>query len=116
MRLPTLPALLRPSLAPFINLQIIHRSDKVGRVIRVPLSVNLSEHENYLASTGTIRKLLCTIVIEIWRHGGGFYAMERSGAAAQNAKEWRESGSKISELTVEVTRTVFHPIAFTPLL
>ena len=55
-------------------------------------------------------------VIEIWRHGGGFDAMERSGAAAQNAKEWRESGSKISELTVEVTRTVFRPIAFSPLL
>ena len=55
-------------------------------------------------------------VIEIWRHGGGFDAMERSGAAAQNAKEWRESGSKISELTIEVTRTVFRPIAFSPLL
>ena len=55
-------------------------------------------------------------VVEIWRHGGGFDAMERSGAAAQNAKEWRESGSKISELTVEVTRTVFRPIAFSPLL
>jgi hypothetical protein len=55
-------------------------------------------------------------VVEIWRHGGGFDAMERSGAAAQNAKEWRESGSKISELTLEVTRTVFRPIAFSPLL
>lgn len=55
-------------------------------------------------------------VVEIWRHGGGFDAMERSGAAAQNAKEWRESGSEISDLTVEVTRTVFRPIAFSPLL
>lgn len=55
-------------------------------------------------------------VVEIWRHGGGFGAMERSGAAAQNAKEWRESGSQISDLTVEVTRTVFRPIAFSPLL
>ena len=55
-------------------------------------------------------------VCEIWRHGGGFDSMERSGAAAQNAKEWRESGSQISALTVEVTRTVLRPIAFSPLL
>jgi hypothetical protein len=55
-------------------------------------------------------------VCEIWRHGDGFDAMERSGAAAQNAKEWRESGSQISALTVEVTRTVLRPIAFSPLL
>jgi len=55
-------------------------------------------------------------VCEVWRHGGGFDGMERSGAAAQNAKEWRESGSQISALTVEVTRTVLRPIAFSPLL
>ena len=55
-------------------------------------------------------------VCEVWRHGDGFDAMERSGSAAQNAKEWRESGSQISALTVEVTRTVLRPIAFSPLL
>mmetsp|Transcript_770 Transcript_770/g.1623 ORF Transcript_770/g.1623 Transcript_770/m.1623 type:complete len:460 (+) Transcript_770:50-1429(+) len=72
-------------------------------------------------STNLITVMYSTVgvlneVVEIWRHGGGFDAMERSGAAAQEAKEWRESGSLISDLTTDVTRSVLKPLSFSPLL
>ena len=72
-------------------------------------------------STNLITVMYSTVgvlneVVEIWRHGGGFDAMERSGAAAQEAKEWRESGSLISDLTTDVTRSVLKPTSFSPLL
>lgn len=71
-------------------------------------------------STNLITLMYSTVgtlneIVEIWRHGGGYDAMERSGAAAQQAKEWRESGVAISDLTTEVTRSIIKPISFSPL-
>lgn len=71
-------------------------------------------------STSLLTLLYSTVgmlneIVEIWRHGGGFDAMERAGSAAHLAKEWRQSGQKISELTVGVTRTILRPLSFSPL-
>ena len=54
-------------------------------------------------------------VVEVWRHGGGTSAMERSRVAARGATEWRESISKIAELANVFTNTIHKPLSFSPL-
>jgi hypothetical protein len=54
-------------------------------------------------------------VIEIWRHGDGTAAMERSRAAARGATPWRTSIAKIAPLAVEFTSTIHKPASFSPL-
>lgn len=54
-------------------------------------------------------------VIEIWRHGGGTAAMERSREASRGASEWRRAIGEIAELAVKCTSTVHKPLPFSPL-
>jgi len=54
-------------------------------------------------------------VIEIWRHGDGTAAMERSRFAARGAPEWRSAIAEIAGLAVEFTSTIHRPTAFSPL-
>lgn len=54
-------------------------------------------------------------VIEIWRHGDGTAAMERSRVAARAATEWRNSIKDIAGLAIEFTNTVHKPRDFSPM-
>uniref|UniRef100_A0A7S2U5K2 NIPSNAP domain-containing protein n=1 Tax=Attheya septentrionalis TaxID=420275 RepID=A0A7S2U5K2_9STRA len=54
-------------------------------------------------------------VIEIWRHGDGTGAMERSRHAARNAPEWRSAIAEIADLAVSFTSTIHKPTTFSPL-
>lgn len=54
-------------------------------------------------------------VIEIWRHGDGTGAMERSRVAARGAPAWRMAIAEIAGLAVEFTSTIHRPTAFSPL-
>ena len=53
-------------------------------------------------------------VIEIWRHGGGNEAMNRSRFAARRAKEWRTAIGNIGEIALEFTSTIHKPQSFSP--
>ena len=53
-------------------------------------------------------------VIEIWRHGHGTSAMNRSRFAAREAKEWRTAIGNIAELAVEFSTTIHKPLSFSP--
>jgi len=54
-------------------------------------------------------------VIEIWRHGNGTPAMEKSRVAARAATEWKKAISNIATLAIEFTSTIHKPTAFSPL-
>jgi len=54
-------------------------------------------------------------VIEIWRHGGGTTAMERSRLAARGAPEWRKAIGDIAGLAMEFTTTIHRPLPFSPM-
>lgn len=54
-------------------------------------------------------------VLEIWRHGGGAGAMERSRVAARGALEWRSAIAEIAGLAVDFTSTIHRPTSFSPL-
>jgi NIPSNAP len=54
-------------------------------------------------------------VLEVWRHGTGMSAMNRSRAAARNAAEWRHAIASIADLAVSFTTAVHKPAAFSPL-
>ncbi len=54
-------------------------------------------------------------VIEIWRHGDGTVAMEKSRVAARSAPEWKKAISDIATLATEFTSTIHKPTAFSPL-
>ena len=53
-------------------------------------------------------------VIEIWRHGDGTAAMERSRNAARGAAEWRTAIAEIAGLAIEFKSTIHRPTAFSP--
>jgi hypothetical protein len=54
-------------------------------------------------------------VIEIWRHGDGTEAMERSRVAARAAPEWRSAIAEIAGLAVDFTSTIHRPTSFSPI-
>lgn len=55
-------------------------------------------------------------VIEIWRHGNGVPAMEKSRAAARKAQEWRSAIASIADLAIEFRSTIHRPVlAFPPI-
>jgi hypothetical protein len=54
-------------------------------------------------------------VLEIWRHGAGARAMERSRVAARGAPEWRSAVAEIAGLAVDFTSTIHRPTSFSPL-
>lgn len=55
-------------------------------------------------------------VIEIWRHGDGMAAMERSRVAARGAAEWRNAIAKIADETaISFTSTIHKPTGFSPI-
>jgi hypothetical protein len=54
-------------------------------------------------------------VIEIWRHGDGVGAMERSRVAARGASLWRKSISEIAPLAIQFTSTICKPLAVSPM-
>lgn len=53
-------------------------------------------------------------VIELWRHGGGTAAMERSRVAARTAPEWRDAIAQIAGLAKNFTSTIHRPAPFSP--
>lgn len=53
-------------------------------------------------------------VIELWRHGDGTAAMERSRVAARGANQWRTAISQIANLANEFTSTIHRPAPFSP--
>lgn len=54
-------------------------------------------------------------VIEIWRHGDGTSAMEKSRLSARTANEWKEAIAAIAPLTLEFTTSIHRPTSFSPL-
>lgn len=54
-------------------------------------------------------------VIEVWRHGDGTQAMERSRIAARAAPEWRYAISQIAGLAIEFSSSIHRPTSFSPL-
>jgi len=71
-------------------------------------------------TTSLITLLYCEVgrlneVIEIWRHGNGTEAMERSRSAARGAQEWRRAIEGIASLAIEFTSTIHKPAPFSPL-
>ena len=51
-------------------------------------------------------------VIEVWRHGNGSMAMNRSRVAARSAVQWREAISAIAELAVHFNSSIHRPLKF----
>jgi hypothetical protein len=49
-------------------------------------------------------------VIEIWSHGGGVPAMEKSRIAARKAQEWRRAIASIADLAIEFRSTIHRPM------
>lgn len=54
-------------------------------------------------------------VTEVWRHGGGTIAMERSRVAARKASDWRRAIGDIAGLADTFTSTIHRPTSFSPL-
>ena len=54
-------------------------------------------------------------VMEIWRHGGGFAAMEASRVNARAAPAWKTAIGEIAHLAVEFTTTIHRPTHFSPI-
>lgn len=79
-----------------------------------------SKLENQDSSTSLVSVLYSDVgrlnqVIEIWRHGDGTAAMERSRVAARQAHQWRSAIANIAELAVEFTTSIHKPMSFSPL-
>jgi hypothetical protein len=71
-------------------------------------------------TTSLVTLLYCEVgrlneVIEIWRHGDGVAAMERSRHAARSALAWRKAIGDIAPLAIEFTSTIHKPTLFSPL-
>lgn len=71
-------------------------------------------------TTSLVTLLYCEVgrlneVIEIWRHGDGLAAMERSRNAARSALVWRKAIGDIAPLAIEFTSTIHKPVSFSPL-
>ncbi len=54
-------------------------------------------------------------VIEVWKHGDGVKAMEKSRVAARSAPEWRQAIKEIAELAVYFRSTIYAPLTSSPL-
>lgn len=54
-------------------------------------------------------------IIEIWRHGAGTTAMDRSRVAARKATEWRSAIANIAGLAETFTSTIHRPTDYSPL-
>ena len=54
-------------------------------------------------------------VVEIWRHGDGTTAMDRSRVAARKATEWRNAIANIAGLAETFTTTIHRPTEYSPL-
>ena len=54
-------------------------------------------------------------VIEVWRHGNGQSAMQRSRLAARGANDWRAAIASIADLAIEFSSTIHKPAMFSPL-
>ena len=54
-------------------------------------------------------------VVEIWRHGDGTTAMDRSRVAARKATEWRNAIANIAGLAQTFTSTIHRPTEYSPL-
>lgn len=54
-------------------------------------------------------------VIEVWRHGGGVMAMEKSRRAARSAQQWRNAIAEIALLAKEFTSTIHIPLQASPM-
>jgi hypothetical protein len=54
-------------------------------------------------------------VIEVWRHGEGSAAMERSRHAARSATEWKQTIANIAPLATSFTSTIYKPLVFSPI-
>ena len=54
-------------------------------------------------------------VLEIWRHGTGTTAMDRSRVAARKATEWRDAIANIAGLAETFTSTIHKPTDYSPL-
>ena len=54
-------------------------------------------------------------IIEIWRHGAGTTAMDRSRVAARKATEWRNAIANIAGLAETFTSTIHRPTDYSPL-
>ena len=53
-------------------------------------------------------------VIEIWKHGGGTEAMNKSRKASRGAKDWTEAIGNIAELAIEFSTVIHKPQSFSP--
>lgn len=49
-------------------------------------------------------------VIEVWRHGDGANAMEKSRVAARSAPEWRNAIQEIAQLALKFSSTIYRPL------
>ncbi|KAL7573051.1 hypothetical protein ACA910_018742 [Epithemia clementina (nom. ined.)] len=54
-------------------------------------------------------------VVEVWRHGQGYAAMEASRQGARQALPWRQAIADIAPLAVQFSTTIHKPTAFSPL-
>jgi hypothetical protein len=50
-------------------------------------------------------------VIEVWKHGAGVKAMEKSRVAARSAPEWRQAIKEIAELAIYFRSTIYTPLS-----
>ena len=55
-------------------------------------------------------------VIEIWRHGDGVPAMEKSRIAARQAPKWRSAIACIADLAIEFRSTIHRPMLASPVI
>ena len=51
-------------------------------------------------------------VIEVWKHGDGVKAMEKSRVAARSAPEWRHAIKEIAQLAVSFRSTIYNPLSY----
>ena len=54
-------------------------------------------------------------VVEIWRHGEGYNAMEASRQGARQATPWRNAIAEMAELALSFSTTIHIPTSFSPL-
>ena len=76
----------------------------------MPTNVLLSPRRSvFLLQVGSLNE-----VIEVWRHGGGTAAMNRSRKAAREAGPWRAAIAEIAELAVSFRATIHRPLDKSP--
>lgn len=51
-------------------------------------------------------------VIEVWKHGNGTAAMERSRVAARQAQEWRHAIAEIAGIAQQFNTAIYRPYEF----